>query len=282
MASQLVWDVGDCLADMAFRGRDSGKFIRGPFAIVALAALLGACTLPPSDDPIALAEYQDVNDPFEPTNRFVFGVNLGLEKFVLQPVAVTYRDLVPPFLKNVVRSVLFNARLPLSFIHATLQGNGELMDQTASRFVTNMLFLWTVDIEGEEELDIEDAGQTFAAWTGPGSGGGPYLMLPVLGPSNVRDAIGRGIDFFIDPIGFATSTEVSLTRAGADAVDERSRNIDEVRDLERNSLDFYATVRSLYRQRRAQQIRNDQVGPTEPAPTIGIDFPSMGEEPTPE
>ena len=264
---------------MAFPNRDSGKFIRAPCAIVALAALLGACTLPPTDDPIALAEYEDVNDPLEPTNRFIFGVNLGLDKFVLQPVAVTYRDLVPPFLKTVVRNVIFNARLPLSFIHAALQGNGELMDQTASRFATNMLFLWTVDIEGEEVLDIEDAGQTFAAWTGPGSSPGPYLMLPVLGPSNVRDAIGRGVDFFIDPIGLATSTEVGLARAGTDAVDERSRNIEEVRDLERNSLDFYATVRSLYRQRRAQQIRNDQVEPTEPAPTIGIDFPSISEEP---
>ena len=122
-------------------------------------------------------------------------------------------------------------------------------------------------------------GQTFAVRVNPESSGGPYLMLPVLGPSNIRDAIGRGVDFFIDPIGFATSTEIGLIRAGTDAVDERSRNIEDVRDLERNSLDFYATVRSLYRQRRAQQIRNDQVEPTEPAPTIGVDFPSISEGP---
>ncbi len=260
-------------------GRDLGKFIRASLVVVAVAFLLGACTLPPRGDPIALAEYEEVNDPLAPTNRFLFGVNLGLDKFILQPVAVTYRDGVPPFLKNVVRNIIFNARLPLSFIHATLQGNGELMDQTASRFVTNMLFLWTVDIEGDEALEFEDAGQTFAAWTNPETSGGPYLMLPVLGPSNVRDAIGRGVDFFIDPIGFAASTEIGLTRAGTDAVDERSRNIEDVRDLERNSLDFYATVRSLYRQRRAQQIRNDQVEPTEPAPTIGVDFPSISEGP---
>ncbi len=252
--------------------------MRAPSAIAVLALLVSACTLPPQDDPVALAEYQEVNDPFEPTNRFIFSVNLGLTKFVVEPVAVTYRDLVPSFLKNVVSNVIFNARLPLSFVHATLQGDGEAMDQTASRFFTNMLFLWTADIESDEPLDIEDAGQTFAVWADSPTGGGPYVMLPIFGPSNVRDALGRGIDFFIDPIGLATSTEVGIGRAATGVVDFTSRNIEEVRDLERNSLDFYATVRSLYRQRRAQQIRNDQVEPTDPAPTIGVDFPSISED----
>ena len=261
------------LAGVAF-----GRFVRVPLALTALAVLVSACTLPPRDDPIALAEYEEVNDPLEPTNRFIFSVNLGVNKFVLEPAAVTYRDLVPPFVKDVVRNVVFNARLPLGFIHATLQGDGEAMDQTASRFLTNMLFLWTADIESDEPLDIEDAGQTLAVWMDSPTGGGPYLVLPLLGSSNVRDAIGRGADFFLDPIGWATSTEVGIGRAGTEVIDNRSRNIEEVRDLERNSLDFYATVRSLYRQRRAQQIRNDQVEPSEPAPTIGVDFPSISED----
>ena len=255
-----------------------GKFLRATAAATLVAVLLGACTLPPRDDPIALAEYEEVNDPLEPTNRFIFSLNLGLDRFLLQPVAVTYRDLVPPFLKNVVRNVLFNARLPLGFIHATLQGNGDKMDQTAGRFLENALFLWTADLRGNEELDIEDAGQTFAVWSNPDSDGGPYVMLPIIGPSSVRDALGTGVDFFLDPIGFATSTEIGLIRAGGTAIDARARNFEEINDLERNSLDFYATVRSLYRQRRTQQIRNDQVEPTEPAPTIGIDFPSISEE----
>ncbi len=271
--------LGESPVNMALGGRQLKTFFRGPLAIIAVVLVLGACTAPPRGDPIALAEWEEVNDPLEPTNRFIFSINLGLSKFILDPVAVAYRDIVPPFLKNVFRNLLFNARLPLGFIHATLQGNGEQMDQTASRFLTNMLFFWTADIESDTPLDIEDAGQTFAVWTDPEASGGPYLMLPIFGPSNVRDAAGRVADFFLDPIGFATSLEIGVVRAAGRQVDERSRTIDQVRDLERNSLDFYAAVRSLYRQRRAQQIRNDQIEPSEPAPTIGTDFPSISEAP---
>ncbi len=255
--------------------RRRAKIVRTAVVATILVGTLAACSLPPKD-PIALAEYREVNDPLEPTNRFIFSLNLALDTFLLQPIAVAYRDLAPEFMQRVVRNVLFNARLPLSFAHAVLQGNGEVAERTASRFATNMLFLWTINIEDEEPLPIEDAGQTFAIWSDPAGDGGPYLMLPLFGPSNARDALGTGVDFFADPLGgFVTSTEVGLARAGATAVDERSRTIEEVRDLQRNSLDFYAAVRSLYRQRRAQLIRNDEVEPTLPAPTIGVDFPSL-------
>jgi phospholipid-binding lipoprotein MlaA len=97
-------------------------------------------------------------------------------------------------------------------------------------------------------------------------------MLPLLGPSNARDAFGRIVDFFIDPVGTVTESSFALQRAGASAVDERSRNVDEVRDLQRNSLDYYATVRSLYRQKRTTQANNGEADYIGPAPSIEVDF----------
>jgi phospholipid-binding lipoprotein MlaA len=123
---------------------------------------------------------------------------------------------------------------------------------------------------------FEDAGQTLGVW---GVEGGPYVMLPLLGPSNFRDTTGTVIDWFVDPFGLVGTTELAIARGTSKAVIDRSKNIDAVRDLQRNSLDYYAAVRSLYRQRRDAQIKNGGDVPSQqPAPTIGID--SDTDEPT--
>ena len=241
----------------------------------ALVLVLGGCASGPQSD---LDEFgsDQVNDPLETANRLIFAANVAVDTLILQPIAVTYRDLMWPPIKNNIHNLLLNARLPLTFINAILQGNFSHAERTASRFVSNMLLLWMGDV-GAGEDQKEDFGQTLATWGV--EDGGPYIMLPLLGPSNVRDTVGRVFDFFVDPVSALSSSEIRLGRGVSDAVDSRSRNVDDVRDLQANSLDYYATVRSLYRQQRKAMIENSTDGSNQPAPTISIDaFATSDEE----
>jgi phospholipid-binding lipoprotein MlaA len=125
-----------------------------------------------------------------------------------------------------------------------------------------------IDVAGMHGIPFhdEDFGQTLAVWGVPD---GPYLMLPVFGPSNPRDAVGLGAEFFADPVNRMLRGKdldaLVYARGGVNAVDARSRNIETFDKIEATSIDYYATIRSLYRQRRASQIRNeDDAGPTSP------------------
>lgn len=228
---------------------------------------LAACTTPPSD-PEARAEYDEANDPFETANRLVFSANVMVDQLVLQPVAVTYRDMVPSAVKPPFENLVTNLFQPISFIHALLQGDTERASDAAARFLTAIPTLFLGNVQPHKEPVFEDAGQTLAVW---GFEEGPYVMLPLLGPSSVRDSVGTVADFFMDPVGWVLGTEGTIGRTAGNAVVLRSRNVDQVRDLQQNSLDYYAAVRSLYRQQRAAQISNGDVELFQPAPTIGLD-----------
>ena len=122
----------------------------------------------------------------------------------------------------------------------------------------------------------EDFGQTLAVW---GSGEGLYLMLPLFGPSNPRDAIGLAADTFLDPLSYYADTEILVARTGVRGVDERAAVVDSLDEIERTSIDYYATLRSLYRQHRADQIRNGAPAPVMPIPSISFkDFEHLDEE----
>jgi phospholipid-binding lipoprotein MlaA len=178
-----------------------------------------------------------------------------------------------------VRNVVQWLSLPLVFIHDLLQGEWARAENTAARFVVNGLTAGLGDPAtdlGHPPVHYEDAGQTIAVWGV--EDGGPYLVLPLLGPSNARDAVGRLVDFFIDPVGAFSATEVSAGRIGGDAVDFRARNMEEIDDLQQTSLDYYAAVRSLYRQRRDVEIKNGAVDELQPAPGIGVDFDVLDDE----
>jgi phospholipid-binding lipoprotein MlaA len=247
--------------------------------LLCLPQAINACAFPPKDDPEALAAYEAAGDPLEPANRFVFAANMLVDTFLLQPAAVTYRDLTPDELKTPFENLITNLFMPVSFINALLQGDLERADMAAQHFVASVPTLFLADPFPDQPAVFEDAGQTLGVWN---VDAGPYLMLPLLGPSNFRDGIGFVIDFFIDPIRYIGATQWSLGRGIGKAVIDRSKNTDAVRDLQRNSLDYYATVRSLYRQRREQEIVNGDVAPLdEPAPTIGVDPEPDQEEKTP-
>ena len=118
----------------------------------------------------------------------------------------------------------------------------------------------------------EDFGQTLGTY---GVGEGFYLVLPILGPSSLRDGTGEIVDHFLDPLTYLVSTEVRLARRAISGVDERSRNIETVEEIKRDSVDFYARVRSLYRQHRESEIRNGGIDDSFEIPGISEDLDDL-------
>lgn len=240
--------------------------VRALAALTALAALgLAGCASVPTD-PEERAIYNEINDPLEPLNRGIFGVNRALDFWILRPVAVTYRDVLPSPVKTGVRNFLDNLSSPVVAINMLLQGDTEGFNNTVGRFIGNSIagIGGIFDVMTDIPKRDEDFGQTLAVW---GSGEGPYLMLPVLGPSSLRDGTGRLGDLAVDPLTYLLSNGWSYARAGTNGVDLRARNIQTLDEIERNSLDYYATIRSLYRQRRNDEIRNGR--PSAPQLTGG-------------
>lgn len=246
-------------------------------ALLVLVLVSGCATAPDLGDAEAVAEFKEIGDPGEPTNRAIFGFNRFLDTLILKPLASGYRNF-PNAVQRSVYNFLNNLRSPVIFFNDILQGNPNRAGTTLARFIINS----TVGIVGLGDVadgmgfafHNEDFGQTLAVW---GVGDGPYVMLPIFGPSNPRDAVGLVADFFADPLNLWLRNigyeSVIVARGGLRGVDERARNFDALDDLERSSLDFYAAIRSLYRQRRAEQISDGEGAAILPAPTLG------GEEP---
>lgn len=218
----------------------------------AAAALSGGMLLAA---PAAASE--GVSDPLEPVNRVVFELNELVDVILLGPVAEAYGELPDP-LRTGVRNVLDNLRAPVTFVNDLLQGEGDRAGTTLARFLINstlgMFGLFDLASQLGHPPHREDFGQTLAVW---GLGDGPFLMLPLLGPSNLRDLGGLAVDqLALDPWNSLAGADLRAARAGSEAVDTRHRLDPVIRDLRRNSLDPYATLRSAYGQRRAAEIRN--------------------------
>jgi phospholipid-binding lipoprotein MlaA len=213
--------------------------------------------------PPALA--QGENDPLEPFNRAMFQVNHFLDRLLLKPIAILYRDATPQFMRTGVTNFLANLSTPVVLANAILQGNAKESELTLGRFMLNTILGvgGLVDVGGMvgmPERRSEDFGQTLAVYR---VGSGPYLMLPLLGPSNPRDAVGRVVDIAFDPLFFLAPAPVTYSRFGVQTVNTREQNIENFDELERSSLDLYAAVRTLSRQLRANEIRNGAPAPIE-------------------
>lgn len=233
---------------------------------ILLAATVSACATT-GDSQEAREEAARINDPFEVPNRFVFAMNRAVDAALLRPAAVFYRDWAPAPVKRGTRNVLDNLNEPVTAFNEIFQGEPGKAGETLARFVINSTvgILGIFDVASEIGLQRtkEDFGQTLGVWTKDYEGG-PYLMLPLLGPSNPRDAVGLAVDYFWDPFNILINKygleTLGYIRWGASAVDGRARTIEVLDDLERNSLDYYAAIRSAYRQRRAAEIRNEGAG----------------------
>jgi len=203
------------------------------------------------------------NDPFESFNRQIYSFNEGADEYVIGPIAHAYRDVFPDPVRDSIRNFLLNLKTPMSAINATLQGDFERGFIAVGRFTVNstigILGLFDVaNYIGLESVD-EDFGQTLGAW---GFEPGPYLILPILGPTSTRDLGGKVGDWLVDPVGLyliredyedvllgANITKALDTRVELDGVIEGTRE---------NSLDPYAIMRTMYLQRRARLIANEE------------------------
>jgi phospholipid-binding lipoprotein MlaA len=248
-----------------------------------LAVMLAGCATPPDrSDPEAYAEFVALNDPLEPLNRVVFDFNEALDAMFLRPWADFYRLVLPPPVREGVHNFLTNLRSPIVLANDLMQGEFERAGTTTGRFIINStlgiggLADWATDLG--LPYHSEDFGQTLAVWGLPE---GPFLMLPLLGPSNPRDATGLAVDnLLLDPIAWwvrANPSErswVAYLRTTGQIIDARAQTADELDDLRRSSLDFYAAIRSLYRQFRRAEIYQGQPPPLEAGPSLE-DFPAI-------
>lgn len=218
------------------------------------ALLLAGCATRAAEGP------QDVNDPAEGFNRAMFRATLAVDKAVLRPTAIVYRDVVPEPARDGVRNFLNNLNTPVILTNDVLQGEFDRALVTFYRVGINSTFGigGLVDVAGKmgHPRHSEDFGQTLAVY---GVGEGAYLFVPLIGPSNPRDLFGWAMDFLFDPLTYVQWGDqwpLPYARVGLDITDLRARNIETLDELEATSLDYYASVRSLYRQSRNNEIRN--------------------------
>ncbi len=204
-------------------------------------------------------EIEDIYDPWEPFNEKMFDFNIKLDRYVLKPVARVYRVVIPEPFQIMISNGFDNIRWVPRFVNSMLQGKFGGAGREVARFVINStagvggLFDPAKDYWGIRPSN-EDFGQTLGTW---GAGPGPYLVLPVLAPTTVRDGVGMGVDLAIDPIGyFIPFLPTRLAMKIGDTVNDRALNYDLFQGVEETTIDLYSSVRHFYLKRREQQIKD--------------------------
>jgi phospholipid-binding lipoprotein MlaA len=244
--------------------------------ILVLAVLLGGC---------ADATHDGVYDPFEPVNRGIFDFNHSLDNRAALPAATYYKSALPDTVRLGVHNFMANLTLPVSFANDLLQGELTYAGYAICRLGVNT----TVGVLGfmDPATDWgctgrdEDFGQTLGVYGVPG---GPYLVLPLLGSSTTRDMAGKLlVDHYFNPfayIRYSGKFYVGLGQNAIKAVDQRSRAVSALHEVERNSIDYYAAMRRLYAVRRDAAIDNLPRPDAPPPQAPGIS-PDGGDIPTP-
>ena len=252
---------------------------------VAIAAVLslGACAAAPAD-PAAHAEFDGANDPAEPTNRKVFAANQYVDRNALQPVARSYQDNVPGGVRQGIHNFTSNLGQPGIAVNDLLQGNVSRAWNTTQRFAINTTVggagLFDVATGWNRPAHQADFGQTLGVW---GMGTGPSVQLPLLGPSNVRDAVGTVGGLVLNPANLLTggaAVAATVVSGGLGAVDGRAGLLATTDSLQQGSLDYYATLRSVSAQRRAALVQEGREGRVQQAqPSDGAAGPASGMAP---
>lgn len=204
------------------------------------------------------APIDEANDPYEGFNRKMFAVEQTLDHYAVEPLARAF-DVLPQPVKRSTRSFLNNLSSPVTMTNDLLQAEFARFGVTFLRFGINT----TVGLGGlfdparhiGLERHDEDFGQTLARY---GLGPGPYLYVPGLGPKPPRDLIGWTVDWAFDPATYMADGDLGIAFAyyAIDGIEARAANLGIFDEIERSSVDFYATVRSLYRQNRESEIAN--------------------------
>lgn len=217
-------------------------------------------------------------DPYETTNRDLLDNNLWTYDHIVGPVVEAYRWAVPEALRAGISNAIDNLSQPRIFVNDLLQGEWERAADSFARFAFNSTIGFAGLFDRASQMSIprhdEDFGQTLAVY---GVEPGPYLVLPLLGPTTPRDALGRLVDMALDPANYFPITAAALANLSGSTVDRFSRNPERLAELRETSLDFYATLRGAYLQNRAFEIGNG-VEPVETAETADAWAEALGED----
>lgn len=198
---------------------------------------------------------EEVYDPIEPVNRGIYEFNRWADKLVVRPIAKGYQIIIPKPVRKSVRNALCNLQEPITILNASFQGDANYAFTSFGRFALNSTFGigGLFQVVDANQKRTEDFGQTLGHY---GTNPGPYLMLPILGPSNIRDGVGRVADLFSDPSFYILSDDALLVKAGITGIDMRESLLDVTDEVDRTSFDPYATYRSMYTQYRKNLIQN--------------------------
>lgn len=212
------------------------------------------------DSAVAPDSVAEVADPWEGFNRKMFSAHVFLDDNFLAPAAKAYRAATPKAGRRGVRRFLANLKAPGVFVNDILQGEFGRAGETLGRFVVNSTIGAGGFADPAAQIGIaphsEDFGQTLAVW---GVGSGPYLFLPLLGPSTTRDGFGKVVQVGLDPMFYVRTPPADIarySRAGVGGLSAREEFLDPLAEIEAKSLDYYASFRSFYLQARKREIAN--------------------------
>ena len=218
-------------------------------AVVATAALAG-CAAAPSQV-----------DPFEPANRAMFEVHEVADKYVMKPVVDVYTAVVPKLVRTGVSNFFNNIDDLFSGVNALLQGKPDKAGDDFGRVMLNTFVMGGIfDVASDLGIERggEDFGQTFGVWGLPQ---GPYLFVPIIGPTTVRDGTGLLVRIYVGPVGFIPDVPVRNSLYGVGAVDLRAQATDAISIADTASLDKYLFIRNAYLQRRRYLVYDGKVPP---------------------
>jgi len=203
-------------------------------------------------------------DPLYGYNKTMFTINEGLNQVIIFPATKAYKFVLPQPIKSGISNFFSNLRQPVYMVHNLLQADFDGAGNNFEKFFINSLIGvgGLFDIAGKEGIEThkEDFGQTFAVW---GASDGPYIVLPIIGPSNLRDSVGLVGDIFTDPINvWARNTDkkyIAYQRAVLEGLSNLEPNIETLENLRKTSPDLYATIKTVYEQKRADDIADGEI-----------------------
>lgn len=232
--------------------------------VLGLSLMLASCATPP-EDAQALQIYQQTNDPLEPYNRFMTDFNFKVNRYVYKPFSRAYRAVLPEPVRTGLSQVSTNLSQPYYMVNGILQGDLDSAAQSFGRFFTNSTLgiagLFDVATMLGIESPKKDFGQTLYRWGWNQSM--PYFVWPFLGPSDIRETTGSIIGFFINPIDYALPRaemdHLLLYRYLLQGVVTIDSSTGLLENAEKNSLDPYVMLRTMYRQNRAKFLNEGDI-----------------------
>jgi phospholipid-binding lipoprotein MlaA len=233
-----------------------------PAALLSVLLLAASPTASAADPAAGGSDDPEVDDPWEGMNRGIFSFNEAIDRWFLEPVATGWDTVMPDPVESAIQRAFRNARFPVVFVNDLLQGKPVAAGQDLGRFLLNttagIAGLFDAAAEAGLPENDEDFGQTLGVWGVPP---GPYLVLPLLGPSSPRDTGGLVVDGATLVYPYFLPWFVNFSSTAVSTVNRRSRLLETIREERKSAFDFYVAVRNAYVQRRENQVSDNEEAP---------------------